>query len=159
LKKSSSAINEMPGSSRLVFQEIPPEGRAMQATKLSIRIWNNSEGKGTLGCLVSIILLGAAIIIGMRVGPPYFSYKSLEGDVSTEVSRAGAHFFSDDVLVQNILDVAKKNEIVLSKDSIKVERFAGQLQVSIHYRVPVDLIFFQHTMNFDIKASSYIGTL
>jgi hypothetical protein len=131
----------------------------MQSTKLSIRIWNDSEGKGTLGCLVSIILLGAAIIIGVRVGPPYFSYKSLEGDVSTEVSRAGAHFFSDDVLVQNILDVAKKNEIILSRENIKVERFAGQLQVIIHYSVPLDLIFFQRTMDFDIKASSYIGTL
>ena len=119
----------------------------------------NDEGKGALGCLLSILLLGAAILVGVRVGPPYFAYKSLESDVSTEVSRAGAHFFNDEVLVQNILDVAKKNEIRIKKEDIKVERFAGQVQVVIHYRVPVDLIFLEHTFDFNVKASSFIGTL
>ncbi len=118
-----------------------------------------SEGKGTLGCLVSILLLGALVIFCQRVGPPYFSYKSLEGDVGTEISKAGSHFFTDEVLIQNVLDVAKKNEVQLKREDIKVERLAGQVQVSFQYDVPVDLIFFQHTFEFKIRASSYIGTL
>ena len=121
--------------------------------------WKNPEGKGSLGCLVSLLLLGVIIIVGMRLGPPYFSYRSLEGDVGTEISRAGSHFFTDEVLIQNVLDVARKNEVRLKKEDIRVERLAGQVQVSFHYSVPVDLIFFQHTFEFKIKASSYIGTL
>ncbi len=121
--------------------------------------WKNFEGKGTLGCLVSLLILGAMIIVGTRLGPPYFSYRSLEGDVGTEISRAGSHFFTDETLVQNILDVARKNEVRLKKEDIKVERLAGQVQVSFQYSVPVDLILFEHTFNFKIKASSYIGTL
>jgi hypothetical protein len=131
----------------------------MRSATQSFCVSFDSEGKGTLGCLVSILLMGVVLIVGVRVAPPYFSYKSLEGDVSTEVSRAGAHFFSDDVLVQNILDVARKDEIRLSKENVKVERFAGQIQVQIQYSVPVDLVFFQRTMDFNIKASSYIGVL
>ncbi len=117
------------------------------------------EGKGSLGCLVSILLMTALIVIGIRIGPPYFSYKSLQGDVGTEISKAGAHYFTDEVLVQNILDVAKKNEVRLKREDIKVERFAGQVQVSFQYSVPVDLIVFQHRFEFKIKASSYIGAL
>ncbi len=121
--------------------------------------WKNQEGKGTWGCLFSLFLLGALILFGMRVGPPYFSYKSLQGDIGTEISRAGAHYFTDEVLVQNILDVARKNEVRLKREDIKVERFAGQVQVMFQYSVPVDLIFFEHTFEFKVKASSYIGTL
>jgi hypothetical protein len=119
----------------------------------------SSEGRGTLGCLVSILLLGALIIFCQRVGPPYFSYKGLEGDVATEISKAGSHYLSDEVLVQNILDVAKKNEVRLKREDIKVERLAGQVQVSFRYAVPVDLIIIQHTFEFKVKASSFIGTL
>jgi hypothetical protein len=119
----------------------------------------NSEGKGTLGCIFSLVLLGAAVFVGVQVGPPYFAYKSLEADVSTEVSRAGAHFFNDTQIVQNVLDVARKNEILLKAEDIKVERLAGQVYVSIHYQVPVDLGFLEHTFDFRIKVSSFVGAL
>ena len=120
---------------------------------------NGEHGKGSLGCLFSILLAGAAILIGVRVGPPYFAYKGLEGDVKTEVSRAGARFFNNEVLKQNILDVAKKNEIRLKEDNVKVDRFAGQIHVTIEYSVPVDLIVIEHAFDFKIKVSSFIGTL
>jgi len=131
----------------------------MRNTRQGTGILKNCEGKGAFGCLVSILLLGALLFFGARAGPPYFAYKSLEGDVSTEVSRAGAHFFSDDVLIQNILDVARKNEIRLKRENVQVERIAGQVQVRINYSVPVDLLVTQHVMEFSIKASSFIGAL
>lgn len=121
--------------------------------------WRDCQGKGALGCLGSLLILVVMIVVGSRVAPPYFSYKSLQADVGTEISKAGAHYFTDEVLVQNIVDVAKKNEVRLKRDDVKVERFAGQVQVSVQYHVPVDLIIFQHTFEFNIKASSYIGTL
>jgi len=119
----------------------------------------NSEGKGAIGCLVSLVLIGAGILAGARIGPPYFAYKSLEGDVKTEVSRSGARFHGDEVLAQNILDVAKKNEVRLKREDIKIARYAGQVQVTIHYQVPVDLLFMTRTFDFHIKASSFLGTL
>ena len=119
----------------------------------------DSDGKGQLGCLIFVVLAGAAILVGVRVGPPYFAYKSLEADIKTEVSRAGAHFFSDEAVIQNVLDVAKKNEISLKREDIKVERNAGQIHLVVHYTVPVDLVVTQHTFDFNIKASSFVGTL
>jgi len=120
---------------------------------------SDCEGKGALGCLLSILLLGALIIFVAQAGPPYFSYRSLEGDVKTEVSRAGAHFYSNQVLLQNILDVAKKNEVPLKSDNIKVERFAGQVKVTVDYSILVDFVFFERKVDFQIKASSFVGAL
>jgi hypothetical protein len=119
----------------------------------------NCEGKGALGCLFFLVLLGVMAMFAVQAGPTYLAYRSLEGDVKTEVSRAGAHLYSNDVLVQNIMDLAKKNEIRLKKEDIKLERLAGQVQVVIHYAVPVDFILFTHTFDFDIKASSFIGRI
>ena len=131
----------------------------MQSSKRDCKTWNNCDGKGTLGCLISLVLLAAVAFVAIQAGPPYFAYKSFQGDINTEVSRAGAHFYGDDALVQNILDVAKKNSIRIKKENVKIDRFAGQVQVIVDYDVPVDFYFVQHTFNFEIRASSYIGTL
>jgi hypothetical protein len=141
------------------FAEDPPLGNAMHITTQENGILKNCEGKGAFGCLVSLLLLGVMLMIAQRVGPPYFAYKSLESDVGTEISRAGAHFFSDEVLIQNILDIARKNEIQLKRENIRVERYATQLKVQISYNVPIDLYFTERLVEFKINATSFVGTL
>lgn len=123
------------------------------------RISGAADGKGNVGCLFSILLMGMAALVVVRGGPDYYAYKSLEGEVKTEVSRAGAHFESNEVIQRNILDVARKNEVQLKAENLKIERFAGQVFVTIRYSVPMDFIFYQYTKEFEIKASSYVGTL
>ena len=119
----------------------------------------SDEGKGTLGCLIFLLLLGAAIFATFQVGPTYYAYKNFESDIKTEASRAGAHFYENELVLNNIMALAKRNEIRLEKENVRVERFAGQLQITIHYSVPVDFIIYQRTLDFDINASSYIGRL
>jgi hypothetical protein len=131
----------------------------MHKTMQENGILKNCEGKGAFGCLVSLLLLGAMLLIGQRVGPPYFAYKSLEGDVETEISRAGAHFFTDEVLIQNLLDVARKNEIRLKRENIQIERFATQIKVQIRYSVPIDLFVTERLVEFKINATSFVGAL
>lgn len=118
-----------------------------------------NQGKGTLGCLFSLFLLVVAALVAYRVCPPYFAYKSLETDVKTEISRAGAHLYDDETLIRDVLDLARRNEIRLQREEIKVERFAGQVHIKIQYSVPMDLIVYQHDMEFKIEASSFIGRL
>jgi hypothetical protein len=117
------------------------------------------EGKGTIGCLVSLVLLGATAFVAFKVAPTYFAYKSFETDAKTEISRAGAHYFDDETLTKNLLDLARKNEIRLKREEIKIERFAGQVHINIRYAVPLDLIVYARMMDFEINASSFIGRL
>ncbi len=117
------------------------------------------EGRISFGCLFSLILLALAVFVAAKVAPPYIAYKDFESDMKSEVSRAGAHIYDDEVVAKEVVSLAEKNNIRLSREDVKVERFAGQIEITLHYAVPVDLIVYQHDMEFDIKVSSFVGRL
>ena len=119
----------------------------------------NQEGKGAVGCLLFLMVAAIVIFLTARIGPAYYANKSLEADLRTEASRAGANFLSDESIVKNVLDLARRNEIRLKRENVKLERFAGQILITVSYSVPVDLIVTERTMEFKIKASSFIGRL
>jgi hypothetical protein len=130
----------------------------MKSKNLS-RLIHESEGKGLLGCLVSIVLFGVAVFLAITLGPIYYNNLNFESDVKTEVSRAAAHILSSDAIVKDILDLARKNEISLKKQNIQIERYAGQIDVTVDYSVPVDLLVIERDFNFKINVSSFVGSL
>jgi hypothetical protein len=109
--------------------------------------------------MLSLALIAALALAGMRVLPVYYAVKSFEADMKTEVSRAGAHFYGDEVIINNIVELAKRNELRISREEIKLERLAGQVFVTIHYVTPVDFLILERELSFDMKASSFIGRL
>jgi len=117
------------------------------------------EGKGLIGCVIFIVLIGIAIFLAIQLVPIYYSNYNLESDVKTEVSRAGAHFLDDEIVIRDILDMAKRNEIQLTRQNVKLQRFAGQIQVEVNYTVPVDFGIMKRDVSFQIKTSSFIGSL
>ena len=119
----------------------------------------NSEGKGVFGCIIFIFILGVAIFLVIRLGPLYYANFNFEADVKTEASRAGAHSLNDSTIVRDILVMAKRNEIRLEKEDISIERYAGQVHIEVDYSVPVSFVFFVRDINFQISASSFVGTL
>jgi hypothetical protein len=124
-----------------------------------LRRLQETEGKGMIGCMLLIVLLGVAIYLGIVLAPIYYANFNLESSVKTEVSRTGAHFLDNETVIKDVLDLARRNEIRLSRENISIDRFAGQVHLTIHYSVPVDFILFERDLNFEIKESSFIGTL
>lgn len=119
----------------------------------------SSEGRGMIGCMLSIVLLAVAIYLGIVLVPIYYQNFNFENDVKTTASRAGSHFFDNDQVIKEVLALAKKNEIRIKRENIKVDRFAGQLHILVTYSVPVDFIILERDLNFKIDASSFIGSL
>ena len=122
-------------------------------------IFLNSEGKGFLGCMLGIILLAAVVFSGIKLGPVYYSNMIFEDDIKTVTSRVGTRGMNNDIIIKDILDLAKKNEIPLTKKdaskNIKIERYAGQVHINVQYFVPVDFLIMKKTLKFEIKASSF----
>jgi hypothetical protein len=136
-----------------------PPGETGNMKSKNLRSLSNSEGKGMFGCIVALVLFGIAVYLAVALGPIYYANFNFEAEVKTIASRAGAHYFGDESIVKDVLDMAKRNEIRVEKENVKVERFAGQLHIKVFYSVPVNFVIFERDMNFDIDASSYIGTL
>jgi hypothetical protein len=120
---------------------------------------HDSDGKGVVGCIFLIVLLAAAIYLGIVLAPIYYANFNFESGVKTEISRAGAHFLDDEAIVKDVLDLARRNEIRLSRQDIIIERFAGQIHLKVRYSVPVDFILFEHSLGFKVDVSSFVGTL
>jgi hypothetical protein len=119
----------------------------------------NQDGKGMAGCLGFLLLLVAVSAVGVKIWPDYYACSNMNTDLKTEVSRAGANFLDDPTLMKNILQLAKRNEINLVEEQVKITRFAGQINVTVNFVSPVDLYFYTWNMNCNLHASSFIGRL
>lgn len=123
------------------------------------RRWHEQDGKGMLGCLAMIVLIAVAIYMSIVLVPIYYSNFNFDSAIKTEVSRAGARFLDNETIIRDIMDLAKREEIRIKRENISVERFAGQIHIIVHYSVPVNFIVVERDISFDVKASSFIGTL
>jgi hypothetical protein len=118
-----------------------------------------NEGKGKIGCVLTILLMVTLTLIILRLGPSYFAFKSFEGDLKRDISRAGANGWDDETIMKDVLDLSKRNQLGLTRDDIKIERFAGQVQVTVQYAVELDLFVYQHRITLNSQVSSFIGRL
>jgi hypothetical protein len=119
----------------------------------------NTEGKGIIGCLIVIVLLGFAIFMSIQLVPVYYSYYSMESEAKKEISKAGAHSLKDEAIIRNVLEAAKRNEVPLKEEDIQIERIAGQVIMEIDYVVPMDFVALQRDFNFHIRVSSFVGAI
>ncbi len=120
---------------------------------------NETEGKGIVGCMLLIVIVGVAIYLGIVLAPILYADFNLESGVKTEVSRAGAHFLDDETIAKDIIDIGRRNEIRLTRQNISVERFAGQVHIRVQYSVRVDFILFERDLTFKTEGSTFVGTL
>jgi hypothetical protein len=119
----------------------------------------NSEGKGLIGCIGAIILLAAVVFAGIKLGPIYYSNLLFEEDIKNVTSRAGTHGLTNEAIIEDILELARKNDINLTKkdasENIKIDRYAGLVHIEVRYFVPVDFLIMKKTLEFQVKASSF----
>ena len=119
----------------------------------------NSEGKGFLGCIAGIVLLAALIFIGIKLGPVYYTNMIFEDDIKTVTSQAGTRYMGDEQITTAIISYARKHNIDLTQKNaaknVKIERYAGQVHITVRYYVPVNFLIFNKTMKFEIEQSSF----
>ncbi len=124
-----------------------------------LRGLRDSEGKGLIGCMFMVVVIAVAIYLGIVLVPIYYANSNMESEVKTEASRAGAHFLDDEQIIKDILDVARRNEVRITRQNISIDRFAGQVHIQVLYVVPVDFVVLKRDLKFEIKSSSFIGAL
>ena len=122
----------------------------------------NSEGKGFLGCMGAIVILAVLLFVGIKLGPIYYTNYVFEEDLKTLVSRSGARYTPNDKIIIDIVELAQKHHINMThenaRNNVKIERFAGQLHISVQYFVPVDFLVIQRNLRFLIELSSFTTT-
>jgi hypothetical protein len=123
----------------------------------------DSEGKGFLGCMIAIILIAAMVFAAVKLGPIYYANYMFEEDLKNITSQSGARFRSNDDIIQDIVSTARERKIRITeedvkKGGIKIERYAGQLHITVKYSVPVDFLVFRKSISFESRNSSFTAS-
>lgn len=106
------------------------------------------RGEGRLGFVITLIVVGVAIFLGIKVIPVRISAYEFR-DVLREEARYGAVRNDDSQVTERIWTKAQELEIPLEKKNLKVKRTPGQMIITAHYEQPIDLKLTTYVYKFD----------
>ncbi len=123
--------------------------------------FDNPERKkqGSFGCMAYLVFLIVSVFLVVKYGPVYTASSNFESDLKIAASRAGARFHDSETVAKEILTLAMRHEIPIERKNIKIQRNSGQIHINVNYTRSVNLLVYQHDLDFKVSASSLVGTL
>ena len=110
--------------------------------------------------MVSLIIRGAFLLalgfVSMRLGSPYVQSYQFQRLIHDEVE---SHSVSPHptALHERIVKIGREMGLNLSGEDVTVEQLQRGFEVRIHYTVPVDLVWYRYSVNFDIVSHPGTG--
>ncbi|MCR4287165.1 MAG: DUF4845 domain-containing protein [Deltaproteobacteria bacterium] len=97
-----------------------------------------SDKKGAVGLrvLIWLAILGSAVVIAVKLAPPYITYLMIKTDVKSEAKLA--HMYNDESLRKRILTKAVAWGIPITAEDIVMERRRTAIAVRVKYKETVD---------------------
>ncbi len=97
----------------------------------------------TLKLVLVLGVLGALVLVGVKVIPPYFSNYELEDSIKTEALQATYTTRTEDDIRDTIIKAARKYDIALTPKQVHVSRVGGiatgSLTIEADYSVSIEL--------------------
>lgn len=109
------------------------------------------RGEGRIGFLIALIVIGAAVFVGMKVIPVRITAYEFR-DTLREEARYAAVRDDDAKVVKRILQKADDLEIPLKKKNLEVKRTTGEMIIRAHYEQPIDLKVTTYVYQFRAEA-------
>jgi hypothetical protein len=110
-----------------------------------VSVWLRSRrGSGGVGCIVSLLLFGAALYYGVNIGQVYFRYYQLRDTMRSQARLAPS--LQDDVIYRRL--EAQADSLLPGRHTrFKITRGGNPNRIIIEteYKEHVDLPLFKHT--------------
>lgn len=119
-----------------------------------LRNRHRQKGESNFGCLFALVLLLIGLLIGWKMIPVKIKAAEMKDVVTDEARAAGQH--SDKQIVAVIVEQAKKLELPITEDDIKINRRANDITVEVNYTVPVAFPGYTYNWNLHHKAENPI---
>lgn len=119
-----------------------------------LRNRHTQKGESNFGCLFALVLLLVGLLIGWKMIPIKVKAAEMKDVVVDESRAAGSH--NDKQIMASILDQAKKLELPITEDDVKINRRANDISVEVNYTVPVTFPGYTYNWNFHHKAENPI---
>lgn len=113
--------------------------------------WKNKDGNISIGNLIWVILIAAAVYFGIKFAPPYITYYMIKTEVANDADNA--HLYTDEQIVKYIMIRVKELGLPIEEKNIIVERRDSDIEVSLNYKIDVNFFHrYTRTLYFNIDA-------
>jgi hypothetical protein len=116
------------------------------------------RGSSRTNTVITLLIVGVMIFVAVEVLPPYFANYQFQDSIQSEARFALAAYprKSLDDIRDDIWRKAQDLSIPLAqKDDIKINMDQSNVTISVNYSVPVDLKFYQFTLQFHPHADNH----
>jgi hypothetical protein len=124
-------------------------------------MFGNQKGEGRIGCLLVVLL---AVVFGyasFKVIPVYIDKMNFDEELAREASKAGAGFWTDEKIKQDVLQIAHFRGFDMTEDDITISRtrsVGGEVRIETKYKVVAAFPGYTHVFKFESKSSSIVGS-
>ena len=117
-------------------------------TNQDVRFRRGQRGEGRMGFVIMLIVIAAAVFIGVKVIPVRVAAYEFH-DVLREEARYGAVRDSDAIVTKRIMEKAAELEVPLDKKNLTVRRTESQMIITASYEQPIDLKLTKYVYRFN----------
>jgi hypothetical protein len=118
---------------------------------------NGERGSNKLNLIITLVVLGMMAFGAIKIVPVYFANYEFQDSLESESRFALTGYpkkNADDVR-NDIWNKAKELGIPADKDAIHVDLQNGSVDLGLDYSVPIDLAFYQFTLQFHPHADNH----
>ena len=110
----------------------------------------NRSGRSSVGCLLSLLIVAAAMYFGVNIGEAYWRYYEFQDAMRQEVRFARQ--ISDDRIKLHLAALADSLGLPEEATDITVNRTSGSISVSAEYSERVEFPLFARLIRFNPRA-------
>jgi hypothetical protein len=100
--------------------------------------WRFQRGDVPVGCIVGLVVLAIAALIGINAAPVMIHVGDLDSEIGSLADRSGRRDYKDDRIIRDILIKAEELDLPVTKKSIKIQRTRARFKIWVTYDVPID---------------------
>jgi hypothetical protein len=119
-------------------------------------IRNHERGAGKIKAIFSLLLIALLFYVLFQIAPAFMDNYWIQDAMANEARMAAVTKKAEDEVRENIWKVVKEREPKatppIRRDDIRVEYMGRAVNISLKYKVEVNLYFYQFTLNFTPNA-------
>jgi hypothetical protein len=113
------------------------------------------RGGAKINLLLTLIVLGSLIFVGVMIAPPYFANYQLQDAMKTEARFAGYNRKTNEEIREDVWKKVQELGIPAKREDIHIVNDNNTVQITIDYTVPVDLKVKEYDLEFHAHGDNH----
>jgi hypothetical protein len=118
---------------------------------------NGERGGSKTNLVFAVAVVLALLFVALKIVPVYFAKYEIQDAIETETRFAYSGYpkRSADDIREEVWRKAQDLGIPAQKDAVQVDLGNGSVAIGIQYSVPIDLLVYQFTLEFNPHADNH----